>query len=154
MLCSASGILSDVRGFAPRPEGNGEGTLYSAVSRAGAIRPSAMPISRCVPPSAQTSPDRRGVLYAAGVPQLVEPARNGEPRFRPEIAVEHLPVIADRADDVGGPGVGQPHLFAEAPRRPDEAHDFGLLRLQRLPDGFRADAQLLAVEHGEMDPSD
>src|SRR5271166_1591145 len=106
-----------------------------------------------VRPRARRSPDGRGVLYSAGAPQLVEPARNGEPRFRPEIAVEHLPVIADRADDVGGPGVGEPHLFAEAPRRPDEAHDFGLLRLQGLPDGFRADAELLAVEHSEMDPS-
>src|SRR5271166_3604441 len=79
-----------------------------------------------VRPRARRSPDGRGVLYSAGAPQLVEPARNGERRFRPEIAVEHLPVIADRADDVGGPGVGEPNLFAEAARRPDEAHHFGL----------------------------
>src|SRR5208337_2581934 len=98
-------------------------------------------------------PDRRRVLDAAGVPQLIEPARDGERRFRAEIALERVPVVADRADDVRRPGILEADLFAEISRRPDEPHDLGLLRSQRLADRLRADAELLGVKHGEMDPA-
>jgi hypothetical protein len=59
------------------------------------------------------SPYRRRVLDAAFVPQLVEPAGDGERRLCAEVALEHLPVIADSPDDVRRPCVGEPDLLAE-----------------------------------------
>src|SRR6516225_1855829 len=46
------------------------------------------------PPS--RSPYRRGVLDAAGVPELVQAARDGEGRMDAEVAVERFAVVADR----------------------------------------------------------
>ena len=46
-------------------------------------------------PSPPGSADRRGVLDPAGVPELVQAARDGERRLGAEIAVEHLAVVAN-----------------------------------------------------------
>src|SRR5215470_1027760 len=60
----------------------------------------------------QASPDRRRVLDAAGVPELVEAARNMQVRFAADIALIDFAVIADMADDAHRPVLGQPEILA------------------------------------------
>ena len=61
------------------------------------------------------SPDRRRVLDAAQVPQLVEPAGNSELGFRADVAFVDFSVIADRTDGIGRPIGRKAHLRAEIP---------------------------------------
>ena len=63
-----------------------------------------------------------------------------------DVAVEHFGVIADRPDDAHGPVLGEAERLAEIPLRSDQPLDRRLLRLQRLVDGLRADAELLGID--------
>src|ERR1700753_1650335 len=56
------------------------------------------------------SPDRRRVLDAAGIPQLVQPARNVQPRLGADIALIDLAVIADMLDDAHRPVLAEPEV--------------------------------------------
>src|SRR5215467_8012850 len=49
------------------------------------------------------SADRRSVLQAALVPELVQPAGKAQRRLQADIALEAFAVIADILDDVVGP---------------------------------------------------
>src|SRR5271165_5296472 len=100
------------------------------------------------------SADRRGVLNAAVVPQFVESAGNPELRIDADVTVERFAVVADRPNYADGPVIGKAERLAEVPLRPDEPFGRGLLRLQRIINGFRSDAELFGVEHGEIDPLD
>ena len=49
------------------------------------------------------SSNRRGVLDAAGVPQLIESARNGELGFRAQVALEDFAIVSDISDYIRRP---------------------------------------------------
>src|ERR1700722_2542459 len=99
-------------------------------------------------------PDRRRVLDAAVDPQFVQSARDAELRFRAEIALEYLAVVAGRFHRRDRPGRRKAQLFAEVAFGPDEAPDLGLLRLQGVIDRLGADAELFGVDQGEVHPFD
>ena len=69
------------------------------------------------------SADRRRVLDAALGPQLVQAALDLERRALPDVAFEHLAVIADMLDDADGPVLGQAELLAVIAFGADEALD-------------------------------
>src|SRR6185312_2536490 len=87
------------------------------------------------------SPDRRCVLDAAGVPELVEAARNPELRSAADIAIIDFTVIADMADDARGPIPGQAEVFAIGAFGSNQPHHIRLLRFQRFVDVLRCDAE-------------
>src|SRR4029077_2160789 len=89
----------------------------------------------------------RGVLDAAIAPERVQPARNLQFRFGADIALVNLAVVADMADDAGGPIPGQAEILAVGAFSADQPHHVRLLRLQRLVDVLRGDAELLGVDH-------
>src|SRR5579872_6086358 len=97
-------------------------------------------------------PDRRGVLDAAGAPELVEPARNVQLRSAADIALVDFAVIADMPDDADGPILGQPEILAVGAFGADQTHHVRLLRFQRLVDVLRVDAELLGVDHRIQGP--
>src|ERR1700721_4201096 len=88
----------------------------------------------------QASPDRRRVLDAAGVPELIESARNPELRSAADIALIDFAVIADMPDDARGPVLGQAEVLAIGAFGSDHAHHVRLLRFQRLVAVFRGNA--------------
>src|SRR6185437_17098991 len=69
------------------------------------------------------SADRRSVLNAAVVPELVQAARNPELRMGADIAVEHFAVVADRPNDAHPPVAGEAERLAEVALRPDQPLD-------------------------------
>src|SRR5260370_26142009 len=79
-------------------------------------------------------PNRRRVLDAAGVPELVEAARNLELGLAADIAIVNLAVIADMADDAHRPVLGQPEVLAVSAFGADQPHHIRLLRLQGFVD--------------------
>src|ERR1700694_1197933 len=93
------------------------------------------------------SPYRRGVLDAAGAPELVQSAGNAEFRSRADIALVDLAVIADVADDADSPIPGQAEFLAIGAFGADQPHDIGLLRFQRLVDILRGDAEFFGIDH-------
>src|SRR3954452_9459769 len=82
-------------------------------------------IERRAPPS----PHRRRVLHATDVPELVHAARDLQLRLLADVALIHLAVIADVADDANGPVLGQAELLAVIAFSADQPHHFRLLRL-------------------------
>ena len=64
-----------------------------------------------------------------------------------DIALVDFAVIADVADDARGPVLGQAELLAVGAFGADQPHHVGLLRLQRLIDVLRGDAEFLGVDH-------
>src|SRR5215213_2679967 len=92
-------------------------------------------------------PDRRRVLDPAIAPERVQPARDLQLRSFADIALVDFAVIADMADDAGGPVLAQAEVFAVGALGADQPHHVGLLRLQRLVDILRGDAKLLGVDH-------
>src|SRR3984893_18684755 len=109
-------------------------------------------VARWVVLRRETLPYRRRVLNPAGAPELVEAARNFQLRFRSDIAVVDFAVIADVADDAHGPVLGQPKLLAVIAFGADQPHHVGILRLQRLVDVFRVNAELFGVDHRVQRP--
>src|SRR5271166_1994094 len=105
-------------------------------------------------PGARLSADWRRVLYSAVVPEFVQAPRNAELRMGADVAVEDLAVIPLGADGVGRPGVGEAERLAEIALRADEPLDRWLLRLQRVVDRLRTDAELLGVQKREVHPLD
>src|SRR3978361_707412 len=93
------------------------------------------------------SPDRRCVLYAAGVPELVQATWNLQLGFGADIALVDFAVIADMADDARGPVLGETELLAVIAFGADQPHHVGLLRLQRLVAVLGGDTELLGVDH-------
>src|SRR5271167_1802494 len=87
-------------------------------------------------------PDRRGVLNAAVIPELVQPAGNPKLRIGADVAIEHFGVVADRSNGARRPVLGEAQRLAEVPLRSDQPLDRRLLRLQRIVDGLRTDAEL------------
>jgi hypothetical protein len=59
-------------------------------------------------------PDRRRVLNAAGIPELVKSVRDVQLRFDPDIALVDLAVIADMANDASSPVLGEAEILAIA----------------------------------------
>src|SRR6478752_1389529 len=96
---------------------------------------------------ARRLPDRRGVLDAARAPELVEPARNLQFRAAADIAIVDLAVIADMADDAGGPIPGEAEVLAIGTFGADQSHHVGLLGLQRFVDVLGVHAELLGIDH-------
>src|ERR1700734_2785675 len=92
--------------------------------------------SLIAPPLLRSSSNRWGVLDAAGVPQLIESARNGELGFRAQVALEDFAVVSYIPDNIRRPVVAEPDLLAEDSAGADQAHNLGLLRFQRLIDGL------------------
>ena len=74
-----------------------------------------------------SSPDRRRVLDAALGPEPVEPAGDAELGGGPDIALEHLAVVADVPDDADHPILGQPDLLAIVPSTPSMRRISGCL---------------------------
>src|SRR5215475_13481013 len=83
------------------------------------------------------------VQNAAGVPQLIEPARNPELGTFADIAIVHFAVIADTTDDARRPVAAQPQLLAIAALGADKPHHFRLRRFERFIDVLRIDPKLL-----------
>src|SRR5215475_8158740 len=71
------------------------------------------------------SPDRRRVLDAALGPEPVDAAGDAKPRAAAHIALEHLGVVADVADNAHHPILGQAELLTEVAL---DAHDSPDLR--------------------------
>src|SRR6188474_1113934 len=88
-------------------------------------------------------PNRRGVLDAAVAPERVQAARDLQLGFGADIAVVDLAVIADMADDAGGPVLGEAEVLAIGAFGADQPHHVGLFRLQRLVDVLGGDAEFL-----------
>src|SRR6186713_1584796 len=82
-------------------------------------------------------PYRRRVLHATRVPQLVHPARDLQLRLLADVALVHLAVIADVADDADDPVLGEAELLAVIALGADQPHHFRLLRLQGFVDVLR-----------------
>src|SRR5262249_35821663 len=101
-----------------------------------------------------SSADRRRILDAALGPQVVEPAGEAELGARADVALEHFAVIAYRLDDAHHPVLGQAELLAQIAFGADQPPDVRLVRLERLIEGFRRDAEFLGIDHGEVRPLD
>src|SRR5947199_6689709 len=95
--------------------------------------------------SSKSLPDRRGVQNAAGVPQLIQTARNAELRAGADVALIDLAVVADVADDARRPVLGEAELLAVFAFGADEAHDVRLLGFQRVADVLGVDSELLGI---------
>src|SRR6266567_2842983 len=78
--------------------------------------------------------DRRRVEDAAGVPQLIETARDAELRASADIALINFAVVAHVANDAHSPILGQVEFLAIVPVGADEPHHVRLLGLERLID--------------------
>src|SRR6266566_5368762 len=96
--------------------------------------------------------DRRRVEDAAGVPQLIETARNAELGAHAHIALIDFPVVAHVADDAHGPILGQVEFLAIIPLGADEPHNVRLLGFERLIDVLRGYPKLLGVHHRKQRP--
>src|SRR5215467_4662711 len=118
------------------------------------------PWDYCGPPPAAVhrtelvSPDRRRVLNATLGPQPVDATTDAEPRTAPDIALEDLTVVADMLDDAHHPVLGQAELLAEIALGPDQPLDLRHVRLQRFIHILGIHAELLGIDHGEVDPLD
>src|SRR3954468_2709985 len=95
----------------------------------------------------RASPYLRRGLNPARAPPRIQPARDLELRSFADVALVDLAIIADMADDAGGPVLGQAEVFAVGALGADQAHHVRFLRLERLVDVLRGDAEFLGVDH-------
>src|SRR5689334_1679090 len=96
----------------------------------------------------------RRVHDAALGPQGVQPTRNLERRALPDIALEHLAVVADVLEDAIAPVLGEAELLAECILRAEQTANVGILGLELLVDIRLGDVELLGIDHGEVHPLD
>src|SRR5690348_15716505 len=74
--------------------------------------------------------DRRRVLNAAGIPELVQAARDVQARLGSDVTLIDLAVIADMLDDAHGPVLAEAEVGTVSAFVADEPHDVRLLRFQ------------------------
>src|SRR5262245_52061826 len=101
-------------------------------------------------PAAPCSADRRRILDAALGPEPVEASANAQLGAGADIAFERLTVVADVLDDAHEPVLGEPELFAVIALDADQPPDFRQVRLERFVDGLRRHAELLRIDHAEV----
>src|SRR5689334_10543817 len=87
-------------------------------------------------------PDRRGVLDAALVPEVVEASGDLERRVRAHVALVDLTIVASALDDLHRPDVVEADGLAELTFGAEQALDVGVGRLQHLVDVGAGHAQL------------
>ena len=84
-------------------------------------------------------------------PQRVPAARQPE---RGDVALPHLPIIADLTDDRGGPRIVEAKAFAKIRLLAQQAANVGDFRIREAVDVTTANAQVFGDERGEMHPAD
>src|SRR4029077_19403653 len=82
--------------------------------------------------TARCLPDPRRVENSAGIPELVQPARDAELGTGADVALIDLAVVADVLDDAHRPVLGQVDVLAVLALGADEAHHVRFLRFERL----------------------
>src|SRR5439155_4607854 len=94
------------------------------------------------------SADRRRVLNAALVPELIEAAGNSELGAGTDVAIERFAVIADRLDDADHPILGQAELLTEIAVGAEHPLELRLVRrFRQVIDVLLGDAKFFGIDH-------